>query len=288
MTLLEHMCLQALLNVWTLLITNCCSLFLICASIYHIRGMLSLNINFAFPGIRQLLSVYTLDQKPQTSHMLKLTTFIICMATLTTPFSSAQKEATELFEHCSLKLRYQQQNKLFTMAMVAPLHVQDNLQHHEELAGAREEPSYTEFNIFHDYFGLHTIVKSIAAENAPEEPLMDDNSEAMPTRRDSLGSSFSEFSSNSLESVEVADICYGYNQEVRAIQAFAENDCEPLSPLGTAFEPVHSVHTTRPNIPPSLFLNQSKLTTITTSQIRKPQVCSNSISYSNALKNCTV
>lgn len=154
------------------------------------------------------------------------------------------------------------------MAMIASLHVQDSVPPQEELV-ANAEP--TEFNIFRDYFGLHTIVKSIAAENAPEESIETEeiSTESRP-RRDSLGSAASEFSSNSLESVEVADICFNYNQEVRAMQAFSEIDMEQLSPLGVTFEAGAGSHT---NIPPSLYLNHTKLTTLNVSpQVKKPQV----------------
>lgn len=151
--------------------------------------------------------------------------------------------------------------------MLAQLHTTDNIHHQEELT---TEPDYEEFNIFQDYFGLYTIVKSLAASNAPPKessPELDDVDEVeMRPRRDSLSSATSEFSSNSLESVEVADICYTYNQEVRARQAFSEIDVEPLSPLGSVF-----VSANKPNIPPSLFLNQSRLTTINIHP-KKPQV----------------
>ena len=151
--------------------------------------------------------------------------------------------------------------------MLASLHITDSMQQQEELTA---EPDYTEFNIFRDYFGLYTIVKSLAAANAPpkeDSPVLDNGNEVeMRARRDSLGSSTSDFSSNSLESVEVADICYNYSQDVRARQAFSEVDVEPLSPLGGGFE-----SSTKTNIPPSLFLNHSKLHTINT-QPKKPQV----------------
>ena len=158
------------------------------------------------------------------------------------------------------------------MAMIASLHLQDNIQQlpQQELP-VSPEPAFTDFDIFHDYFGLHTIVKSIAAENAPEESEelreVEEVEHHTLNRRDSLGSSDSnsEFSS---ESVEVADICFNYNQEVRARQAFSDIDTESLSPLGSAFEPSGS----KPTIPPSLFLNHTKITTITPSQLKKPQV----------------
>lgn len=157
------------------------------------------------------------------------------------------------------------------MAMIASLHVQDNMQPlpQQELPVTPEPAAYTAFDIFHDYFGLHTIVKSIAAENAPEESEELEELEQLD-RRDSFVSSdsHSDFSS---ESVEVADICFNYNQEVRNRQAFSEVDVEPLSPLSleSVFEPAIS----KPNIPPSLFLSHTKITTITAAQLKKPQVC---------------
>ncbi len=170
-----------------------------------------------------------------------------------------------------------------TMAMIASLHVQDSMQPPEELA-ATSETNYTEFNIFRDYFGLHTIVKSIAAENAPLDECTEfeesEDLESYPCRRNSLDSSISEFSSNSLEStsVEVADICFNYNHDVRATQAFSEMDVEPLSPLGGPFEsPLggpFEMCVPKTNIPPSLFLSHTKLHTINISaHLKKPQVC---------------
>ncbi len=159
------------------------------------------------------------------------------------------------------------------MAMIDSLHVQDSIQQPEELA-TTSETNYTEFNIFRDYFGLHTIVKSIAAENAPLDECTEfeesEEQESYACRRDSLDSSSSEFSSNSLESVEVADICFNYNHDVRATQAFSEMDMEPLSPLGGPFE----MGAPKTNIPPSLFLSHTKLHTINiAAHLKKPQVC---------------
>ena len=168
--------------------------------------------------------------------------------------------------------------------MIASLHLQDNIQQlphaQQELpvSPMSPEPTFTDFDVFHDYFGLHTIVKSIAAENAPEESEELEEAEEVEhhahNRRDSLGSSDSnsEFSS---ESVEVADICFSYNKEVRARQAFSDIDTDSLSPLGNAFEPSGS----KTNIPPSLFLNHTKVTTIMPSQLKKPQVRQYSLLY---------
>ncbi len=158
------------------------------------------------------------------------------------------------------------------MAMIASLHVQDNIQLPNELE-TTAEADYTEFNIFRDYFGLHTIVKSIAAEYAPLEESTECEDvvelETYPHRRDSLGSTNTESSANSLMSVEVADICFNYNQDIRVMQAFAEIDDEVLSPLGGVFD----FSGPKTNIPPSLFLNHSKLNTVSTAQLKRPQVC---------------
>ncbi len=157
--------------------------------------------------------------------------------------------------------------------MIASLHVQDNIQQSDEIESTAEA-DYTEFSIFHDYFGLHTIVKSIAAENAPLEESTEFEESEEPEiyfqRRDSLGSTNTESSANSIEStcVEVADI-FNYNHNVRAMQAFAEVDDEVLSPLGGVFD----FPGPKTNLPPSLFLNHTKLNTVSTTQLKRPQVC---------------
>ncbi len=80
-----------------------------------------------------------------------------------------------------------------------------------------------EFKLFRDYFGLCNLVKSLA--NVPDDldsPFSSDFSyeqeireQEIRERRDSLGSAGSEFStSNSAESIEVADIYYtAYGQD---------------------------------------------------------------------------
>lgn len=156
--------------------------------------------------------------------------------------------------------------------MITSLHVQDNTQQPNEIESTAEA-DYIEFNIFRDYFGLHTIVKSIAAENAPLENSTEFEEslelETYPHRRDSLGSTNTESSANSLESVEVADICYNYNQDVRVMQAFGEVEDETLSPLGGVFD----FSGPKTSIPPSLFLNHTKLNTVSAAQLKRPQVC---------------
>ncbi len=92
-----------------------------------------------------------------------------------------------------------------------------------------------EFNQFRDYLGLINLVKSFAI--VPEEtasPTSEYSFEQdMRERRDSLGSAGSEFSSsNSAESIEVADIyytVYGHDLGLSGVkQGFMENGEDSL------------------------------------------------------------
>ena len=131
----------------------------------------------------------------------------------------------------------------------------------EEAAVAAAEPEeMEEFNVFRDYFGLIDLVKTFA--NVPDDLASPSNTdyyefepEMLRERRDSLGSAGSEFSSsNSVESVEVADIYYSaYGMK----QAF-------LDPVrDESFKMVTST-----SLPPSLLLEHKIITTVA----KKPQV----------------
>lgn len=101
--------------------------------------------------------------------------------------------------------------------------LQQQAQEHQE-----EAPEMEEYKLFRDYFGLINLVKSFA--NVPDE-LISPTSEysfeqELRERRDSLGSAGSEFSSsNSAESIEVADIyytAYGRDNLLDMKQAFMD------------------------------------------------------------------
>lgn len=141
------------------------------------------------------------------------------------------------------------------------------LQQHQKQEEAAAEPE--EFNVFRDYFGLINLVKSFA--NVPDDlisPTSDYSFEfegEMRERRDSLGSAGSEFSSsNSAESIEVADIYYtAYgNGNVGILgmkQAFMDHGREDMMSVGTS------------NGLPASLLMEHKI--ITSAAAKKPQVC---------------
>ena len=127
---------------------------------------------------------------------------------------------------------------------------------------AAEPDEMEEFNVFRDYFGLINLVKSFA--NVPDDlasPASDYSiDQEMRERRDSLGSAGSEFStSNSAESIEVADIYYtAYGHDMLGMkQAFmdpaAGEDCMKMASL------------------PASLLLEHKI--ITSAAAKKPQVC---------------
>jgi hypothetical protein len=128
-------------------------------------------------------------------------------------------------------------------------------QHSQEKAA--EPAEMEEFSVFRDYFGLINLVKSFA--NVPDDlagPASDYSAEQeIRERRDSLGSAGSEFSSsNSAESIEVADIYYTtYGQDILGVkQAFVD-------PLG------------EDSLKMSTLLLEHKI--ITSAAAKKPQVC---------------
>lgn len=138
----------------------------------------------------------------------------------------------------------------------AAMFLQQQQQSQEEAA----EPA--EFNVFRDYFGLINLVKSFA--NVPDDlvsPASDYSFEQdMRERRDSLGSAGSEFSSsNSAESIEVADIyytAYGHDGILGMKQAFMD----PMRDEGMKMN----------SLPTSLLLEHK---IITSAAAKKPQVC---------------
>lgn len=126
---------------------------------------------------------------------------------------------------------------------------------------AAEPEEMEEFNVFRDYFGLINLVKGFA--NVPDDlasPTSDFSiDQEMRERRDSLGSAGSEFSSsNSAESIEVADIYYtAYGQDVLGIkQAF--------------MDPAAGEDLKMATLPTSLLLEHK---IITSAAAKKPQVC---------------
>ena len=132
-----------------------------------------------------------------------------------------------------------------------------------EEAGQPEEME--EFKLFRDYFGLCNLVKSLA--NVPDDldsPLSDYSYEQeIRERRDSLGSAGSEFSSsNSAESIEVADIYYtAYGQDgmmAGVKQAFMADPRDD------------SLKANTPNSLPTSLLLEHKI--ITSVAAKKPQV----------------
>ena len=70
----------------------------------------------------------------------------------------------------------------------------------------------SEFNVFHDYFGLVKIVQSFARESCSSSP-------ELPN---SLGSAGSDFSSSSGDGAEVVDVHYPYRGGEVFKQAFTE------------------------------------------------------------------
>lgn len=140
----------------------------------------------------------------------------------------------------------------------APTFLQQQQQSQEKAA---EPAEMEEFNVFRDYFGLINLVKSFV--NVPDNlasPPSDYSTEGeVRERRDSLGSAGSEFSSsNSAESIEVADIYYtAYGHDILGMkQAF-------MDPVGEEGFKMAS-------LPTSLLLEHK---IITSAAAKKPQVC---------------
>lgn len=136
-------------------------------------------------------------------------------------------------------------------------------QHHPQEAAVEEANEVGEYDLFRDYFGLINLVKSFA--NVPDELASPTNEysfeEDLRERRDSLGSAGSEFSSsNSAESVEVADIYYtayaGQESILRMKQAFMDAGEDGLK----------SASSTGAVLPTSLLLEHKIITA------KKPQV----------------
>lgn len=123
---------------------------------------------------------------------------------------------------------------------------------------AAEPEEMEEFNVFRDYFGLIDLVKTFA--NVPDDLASDlyyFEPELLRERRDSLGSAGSEFSSsNSVESVEVADIYYSAYGMKQAFLDPVVRD-ESLKMVASTSLP-----------PPSMLLEHKIITTIA----KKPQV----------------
>ena len=143
-----------------------------------------------------------------------------------------------------------------------------------------------EFNVFRDYLGLCEVVMSFL-KTVPLEETEDDNGmeeaifyeeqrEAGRERRDSLGSAGSDYSSsNSAESVEVADIYYSAYSQGFVSQAFTE----PVASL------ISEQNGLRP-LPPSLLLERNLGTQLPAVQAaKKPQVCLLSQLCKRALSN---
>lgn len=114
-----------------------------------------------------------------------------------------------------------------TNAVATALQQQQALEHLEQPTKA---PEMEEYKLFRDYFGLINLVKSFA--NVTDELISPSSDreysfeQDMRERRDSLGSAGSEFSSsNSAESIEVADIyytAYGRDNLLDMKQAFMD------------------------------------------------------------------
>ena len=122
-------------------------------------------------------------------------------------------------------------------------------------APVQDPAEMEEFNLFRDYLGLFNLVKSFSTVSTPED-VNAEYKEEVRERRASLGSTASECSSsNSVDSVEVADIYYtAYGQGVSAFkQAFTE--------------PVEDMKTESTPLPSSLLLERNHHNTI-----KKPQV----------------
>ena len=130
-----------------------------------------------------------------------------------------------------------------------------------------------EYNIFRDYLGLFSLVKSLAtkvndAKGPAASPSLEEMGETRE-RRDSLGSAGSEFSSNSAESAELMDLYsiypYAAQEAAAAFYKTSFDDAEVIS-----MQPCES----RP-LPPSVLLERSlgggKLPTHV--PVKKPQVC---------------
>lgn len=142
---------------------------------------------------------------------------------------------------------------------------------------ATQEPAeMEEFNVFRDYLGLCDVVmsflKTVPLEEAEDRNGCEETYEERQReghgreRRDSLGSAGSEFSSsNSVESVEVADIYYNAYAQGFMSQAFTES-------VGSMdFE--EKQNALRP-LPPSLLLERNLGTRLPAVQpAKKPQVC---------------
>lgn len=126
---------------------------------------------------------------------------------------------------------------------------------------AQDPAEMEEYNLFRDYLGLFNLIKSFSNVSTPED-VNADYKEEVRERRVSLGSTGSECSSsNSAESVEVADIYYTtYGQGVNMFkQAFTE--------------PVEDLKNDSTPLPSSLLLER------TTTSIKKPQVIKTTTNY---------
>ena len=141
-------------------------------------------------------------------------------------------------------------------------------------AATQDPVEMEEFNVFRDYLGLCDVVRSflkaVPLEETDDrtEEAYEELREAVRERRDSLGSAGSEFSSsNSVESVEVADIYYSAYSHGFVSQAFTE----PVSSIVT--QELEKQNGLRP-LPPSLLLERNLGTKLPAVQsAKKPQVC---------------
>ena len=148
--------------------------------------------------------------------------------------------------------------------------LQQQQQQQQYQEGAEEPAEMEEFKLFRDYFGLINLVKSFA--NVPDDlvsPSSDYSLEQeLRERRDSLGSAGSEFSSsNSMESVEVADIYYtAYGHGNDGILGMKQAFMDPR-------EDSLKVATSASGLPTSLLLEHKIMASA--AMAKKPQVCKN-------------
>ena len=155
-------------------------------------------------------------------------------------------------------------------AVSRQLQPQASLEQRQPTEEAEEPVVMEEYNLFTDYLGLYNLVKSLV--NVPDDFMGPSNAdeyncaveEGVRERRDSLGSAGSEFSSsNSAESVEVADIyynaAYGPGPGLAMKQAFLDSGEESSKESTTPT-------TTTTIIPTSLLLDHKIMAA------KKPQV----------------